>query len=283
MTYRTIVLELRDEPAGEARLATALGLARRFGAELVGVHAASLPLVTTAPSVGLGVGAGYVDAELIEAQRAANRAVQDRVRAAFQRFAAAEAPDVQVRVLLVEDLFGVAFSDAARTADLAILGPAADDGDAATPPPPQPVEDVLVQAGGPVLVLPRDAGAARLPAARALVAWNGSRQAARALKDAAPLLALAEETVVLTLGEAASEASLGAAADLLRRHGIAARPQRRAEEGSAGGQILAAAAELGAGLVVMGAYSHSRLREAVFGGATSEVLAEARVPVLFAH
>ena len=268
MSYRTILLELRDEPESTARTRVAFALARGFGAEVIGIHVAPLPTVPA----GFGVGSAYVNAEMIEALHDANRTVQERVRSAF---AAAREPDVPARELFLEDLYGAALSHAARTADLTVLGPAQATGLAA---PAEPVDEVLVQAGGPVLVLPPEE--CHLPAARALVAWNGSRQAARAMKDALPLLGLAEDVVVLTLGDGA-EGSLEAAAAMLVRHGVKARAERRPESGPAGEQIQAVAAELGAGLVVMGAYSHSRLREAVFGGATREALGVARLPVLF--
>jgi nucleotide-binding universal stress UspA family protein len=269
LTYRTILLELRDEPASEARARAALALAGRFGAELVAIHAAALP----AMPVGVVDGTGYTDPLMLEAQREASRIVQARVREAFERLCP---PDVPARVLLVEDVYGTAVSDAARTADLTIVGPAHAEGLA--PAPSQTVDSVLVEAGGPVLFLPAKSKV-RLPPARALVAWDGGRQAARAVKDALPMLTLAEDVLVLTLGEDEG-GSLEAVTAMLGRHGVKARAEVRPEEGGTGDRLLAVAGEVGADLLVMGAYSHSRLREAVFGGATRDVLERARLPVL---
>ena len=67
---------------------------------------------------------------------------------------------------------------------------------------------------------------------------------------------------------------------MLGRHGVKARGEVRPEEGGTADRLLAVAGEVGADLLVMGAYSHSRLREAVFGGATRDVLGHARLPVL---
>jgi nucleotide-binding universal stress UspA family protein len=270
-SYRTIVLELRDEPEAEAeaRGRTAFALARRFGAEVVTVHVAPLPVVP--PSFA----AAYVDSGAIEAQRAANARTQDRVRAAWAR---RREPDLPTRELFLEDDDGAALSRVARAADLTILGPAWREGLGAQAA--QPVDDVLVQAGGPVLVHPSGGTAAALPAAKALVAWDGSRQAARAAKDALPLLVLAEEVVVLALGGGDAGGPETAVA-MLGRHGVHARAERRPTEDAAGEQLLAASASLGAGLLVMGAYGHSRLRELVLGGATREVLRRADLPVLF--
>jgi nucleotide-binding universal stress UspA family protein len=242
-------------------------------AELVGIHVTPLPVIP----VGLGDAAGYVDAEVMEAQREAGRAVQARVGRVF---AATLPPGLQQRLLAVEDLYGKAVSDAAHTVDLTILGPAHTEGLA--PAAAQPVDDVLIHAGGPVLVLPR--GPARLPPMRVVIAWNAGRQAARALKDALPLLQQATETTVLELDEEGTDgrSTLDPVLAMLIRHGVKARGERRAPgSASIGAQLLETAGELGADLLVMGAYSHSRLREAVFGGATREVLDHATLPVLF--
>ncbi|HEX6015975.1 MAG TPA: universal stress protein, partial [Geminicoccaceae bacterium] len=140
---------------------------------------------------------------------------------------------------------------------------------------PKPIHHVVLSAGGPVLMLPRaEAGQRQLQRLghRALVAWNGSREAARALKDALPFLAAAGEQVAVRLD---------AAAALLKRHGApVTAKQIPPGAGDAGATLLGAADAEGADLLVMGAYGHSRLRELVLGGATREVLRDARVPVL---
>ena len=129
MTYCTILQELRDEPANEARVRAGSALAARFGAELVGIHVAALPTVP----VGLGEASAYIDAEIIGAQREANKAIQERVREAFER---ARDPAVPGRTLLIEDVYGTALAEAARTADLTILGPAHAEGESLLNPPP---------------------------------------------------------------------------------------------------------------------------------------------------
>jgi nucleotide-binding universal stress UspA family protein len=273
MSYKTILLELRDEADCHGWIEAAAGLAEAMGAELVGIHVTALPVIP----VGLGDAAGYVDAEVMEVQREAGRAVQARVG---QAFAGAVPAGLPQRLLALEDVFGSAITDAARTVDLTILGPAHTVG--LTPAPAQSVDDVLVHAGGPVMVLPR--ARARLPSPRVMVAWNASRQAARAVKDALPLLKAAQETVVVEITEAEPEdrAGLDAILAMLVRHGVTVRGEQRAAGSAAtSARLLEAASELGADLLVMGAYSHSRLREAVFGGTTREVLDTARLPVLF--
>ena len=112
-----------------------------------------------------------------------------------------------------------------------------------------------------------------------MVAWNGSREAARAVKDALPFLVDAEAVTVVAAGEDAA-ASLEPITALLKRHGAPVTAKQIEPGSGAGATLLDAAAAERADLLVMGAYGHSRLREIVLGGATREVLRGARIPVL---
>ena len=114
---------------------------------------------------------------------------------------------------------------------------------------------------------------------RAVVAWSGSRETARAAHDALPFLVESEDVMVAALGKSAA-ASVDHAVAMLARHGV--RATRRVEEGAddAGRRLLAIADDLGATLLVMGAYGHTRLRELVLGGATGDVLSSAQIPLL---
>jgi nucleotide-binding universal stress UspA family protein len=118
-----------------------------------------------------------------------------------------------------------------------------------------------------------------------VVSWNASTETARAVAFAMPFLRRAERVVVLAVegvmvpGPTATEA-----ARHLQLNGIAAETHEAATKGRGGGEtILAEAAELGADLLVKGAYTNSRLRQMIFGGATSKILAEAELPVFMAH
>jgi nucleotide-binding universal stress UspA family protein len=272
MAYRTILLELVDDAQNETRIVCGRDLALRFEAELVGIHVSPPAFVP----VGYGEGAAYIGPELFEAQREANRLIRERVEAAFRRLC--DPAKLPVRDLYEEGDPGAMIAEAARGADLTLAAQESVGGlDALAG---QPIDHIILSAGGPVLMLPRqgcDSGMGRRPA----VAWNDSREAARALKDALPFLVTAEEVTLLAGGEDAA-ASLDAAAGLLRRHAAPVRTrQLPALHGSAGVALLEAAAVDGADLLVMGAYGHSRLREIVLGGATRDVLRRADIPVLF--
>ena len=122
-----------------------------------------------------------------------------------------------------------------------------------------------------------------------MVAWNGGREATRAVADALPLLARAKEVTVLVINPEDAPDTHGdvPGADIalhLARHGVNAVATRiHAGDMEAANIILSRAAETGIDLLVMGAYGHSRLRELVVGGVTRSILASMTMPVLMSH
>ena len=270
MTYRTILLELVDDAENDGRIECAKRIAQQFDAEIVGIHVSPPPFLP----IGFGEGAAYVGPEVCEAQREANRLVRERVEAAFRR--QCDPARMAVRDIYEEGDPGELLAEAARGADLTIA--AQEGGSGLDALSPQPIHHVILSAGGPVLVLPR-VGCAPTLGRRVAVAWNGSREASRAAKDALPFLVGAEAVTLMAAGEDAA-ASLDAGAGLLKRHGAPVTAKQVEPGRSHGAMLLDAAAAEGADLLVMGAYGHSRLREIVLGGATREVLRSARIPVL---
>lgn len=146
---------------------------------------------------------------------------------------------------------------------------------------------VALTSGRPVLVIPR-AGARTLNCERTIVAWNGSREAARAVNDAMPLLKGAAKVEVLTIGvETHPEVGTSAAEGMSRhlaRHGVRAEPNALPRpEADPARVFMSHANRYGADMVVMGAYGHSRLREFVLGGMTRELLNHSPVPLFLSH
>jgi nucleotide-binding universal stress UspA family protein len=267
MTYRTILVDLTAGGPPEARLRAARSLAARFDATLVGLHA-TLPL-----EVGPWDGgwSAYIPPEFVEAQRRAGREARDKARAAFDSVCDG---DAKAAWREVEGYPGWALTQAAYVADLVV----ADKDD-----PFEVVEQIVTTAGVPVLMLPPNPPA-DLGAKAVLVGWKASRESARATHDALPFLRAAERVVLCAIGDEAATAGLDDAAEMLRRHGVAVRPERVAGTDAVAGEILlAVAAAHEADLLVMGAYGHSRLHERVLGGATLRVLHEAPLPVLFSN
>ena len=142
------------------------------------------------------------------------------------------------------------------------------------------VEAALVETGRPLLLVPPDVPSSVGDAV--LLAWNASPQAARAVAAALPLLARAARVVVMAVGNGAEpEPTADRLARALAWHGIAAEP-RRIEQGSRRVRdiLLVEAKGLRADLLVIGAYSHSRMRQIVLGGVTEHMLDHAHLPVL---
>ncbi len=169
----------------------------------------------------------------------------------------------------------------ARLHDLAVVG-CSDDGllserDVA--------EHLLFESGRPLILIP---GSHRgFAISRPVVAWDGSRAAARALGDAISLVRSAEELVLLTFSddkEIAPTLSASETAEALRRRGLTPRLVA-AERGRRGiaDAISEEAARLGADLLIMGGYGHSRLREMILGGATRAILGNPPLPTLMSH
>jgi nucleotide-binding universal stress UspA family protein len=145
------------------------------------------------------------------------------------------------------------------------------------------VEIALFQSGRPTLLVP--AGDAPPPPADApvVVAWKSVVEAGHALSSALPLLRDARETIVVQAGSKTDEASAARVLTYLARHGIKARASTIDGGDNAGHALLEESKRLGAGLLVLGAYSHNRAREIIFGGVTRHVLQHATIPVWFSR
>jgi nucleotide-binding universal stress UspA family protein len=149
-------------------------------------------------------------------------------------------------------------------------------------------QDLVVAAGRPVLVVPY-AGEFAALGRRVLIAWDGSREAARAAHDALPLLHKAELVTLLTVSEreADFERNRPGLERLLRnyqRHGIRVRAEETVPgELAIADVLLSRAGDRDADLIVAGAYHHSQLRESLFGGVTHDLLDRMTVPVLMSH
>jgi nucleotide-binding universal stress UspA family protein len=146
---------------------------------------------------------------------------------------------------------------------------------------------VAVESGRPVLFIP-NVSQLTYVGTRVLVAWNGSREAARAVFDALPILKHAEATKVVWIDseiDAEPQQALGQdICEALLRHGVRCeKTMRTIPQDGVGPTLMAQAQTFGADLLVMGCYGHSRLREFVFGGATRYFLNKMRMPVLMSH
>lgn len=276
--FKDLLVILDTSRSCEVRLEVATALASRFGAHLTGLYTSPPPQVPAMIE-------SQLTPELVEAQMRTLNEATDRVQALFQRRGEGSGFTTEWRVR--EGEAGEVATLHARYADVTIVGqedPESDGlGSAADIP-----ERVVMGAGRPVLVVPY-AGAFKTVGQRVLVAWNASREATRAVNDALPLLEGASKVTVLAMNPRGGLHGHGdvPGADLalhLARHGVRAEASSlKSGDVDVGAMLLSQAADLGADLIVMGAYGHSRLREVVLGGATREIFRSMTVPVLMSH
>lgn len=269
---KTILLPIHEDDGAEARLQVALDLARAHGAHLHCLHVTPLTAYVASDSFG-GV---FVMPDLIDAVNAQ----ADKLRTATEARLARE--DVPWTYEHGDGDPAATIVDRSSLADLIVLSPALRE---PRPSDPLPLAgDVAIHARTPVWVVPKTVKAFDV-SAKAMVAWNGSAEAAHALKAALPMLRLASSVVIATVAEP-SEGVLPPleACEYLSRQGV--KSELLAIErghGSIADALLAARDRAGCGYVVMGAYGHSRMREFVLGGATREMLRGSPVPLLLAH
>jgi nucleotide-binding universal stress UspA family protein len=300
MALKDILVCLDPTDAGEGRLRLAASIARDHRAHLSAAFVLPQDILGAAPYGGLGVsapagGAGIAEGSIVagvplpggtpatgpDVGRGA--ALADIVE---QRFREALRP-----VAIEGDwhLFGTGESEdlaaLATAADLLIFGQASPEYRLPTGFGP---DDIVLACGRSMLVVPY-AGEFAAIGRRVLVAWDGTREATRAVHDAMPLLAKAAAVTVMTVRarEAAFERDgplLARMVKHLQRHGIPARSEEALKgDLPVSDVLLSRAADLDVDLIVAGAYHHSQLREALFGGVSRDLLDHMTVPVLMSH
>jgi nucleotide-binding universal stress UspA family protein len=272
MSIRTILTYSDGSKGTEHRLSAAVRLARQQDAHLIVLAFGFTPDLP--PSFD---GSAPVSLPPSTAEPEA----EERARAAAGMITRAGIRGESVPVACSILRFPQELGEAARFADLVVLGRPY--GDAAAETGASALEGALFNGDAPVLVFPD--GVDRLDAATVLIAWNGSREALRAVRRAMPFLRAARQVQIAIFGRSMPEPMPGERlATMLSRQGIRADILVQIPaEGGVAASIRRCALETGAGLVVMGAYGHSRFREYVVGGATRDYLADFAVPVLMAH
>ena len=280
MGYKTILLHLDDGARREERLSLAFEAAEKFDAHLVALYVPGLPSIPPDALAQAGPAAVEVEcrrrAAELQSAEAVFRAASSRHRAVKCEWRTANADPAGALCL------------SARYADIVIAGQPEPKGEVAGRLPPGFAGDLVLSAGRPVLFVPY-AGRFVSVGKRVLVAWNAGREAARALRDALPLLKSATQVDVIAFdpGLGASQHGDVPGADIglfLARHGVKVTvSQQEGTSMEVGAQILSRAADLSADLIVMGAYGHSRVREQILGGATRTLLESMTVPVLMSH
>ncbi|HYM30758.1 MAG TPA: universal stress protein [Candidatus Cybelea sp.] len=278
MSFKDILVHVDSTPASGVRLRLGLALARRFGARLSGLH------VLPDPDVPPYFKPSAVE-RIAKIYRESAREAASLAEAGFH--AAIMGADVETAWNSVAGDMAQQLAERARFADLLLLGQS----DTENPPSLSAFsipQKVVIDAGTPILVVPTR-GAFDTTGRHVLVTWDGSREAARAVRDAMPFLQAAEHVSLLAVdperqGHIHPTANAGELAAHLARHGVATDPTTIASaEESVADVLLANTRKLGADLLVMGGYGHPRLLELVLGGTTQALLEAMAVPILVSH
>lgn len=280
MTCKTILVYFRNEHEAP-ELATAAGLiAEQCQAHVVGLYVTSR--AASVPVTGFPLPQKVLDAA---ARHEARRV--DAVKAVFEKHAGLAQQNWEWRYVNAEgSTVSHTVSNHAQCADLIVMGQPSEDTSYIAPD--MTFETALMGSGRPVLVVPR-AMNLKTCAANVAIAWDGSREAARAAFDALPLMRSAKNGKVTLLwlqsriGHTELDLPGSELAASLARHGLDVETLSAPIKGSVGESLLTWTDNLDADLLVMGCYGHSRLREFVFGGATDHVVRNMKIPVLMAH
>lgn len=271
----TIAVHLPTAGLCPALLDMAVPLAEAQSAKLIGVHVLPAVVVYADATVSMST-------EFIVAQQEAFQDDARAVEAAFRSRAEAAGIAHEWGQLDTGDEPTMrAACTICNTADLVIAAQYHDSIPAAAGYTP---DELVLGTGRPVLIVPT--GGARSDIGhRVLVAWNGSREASRAVFDSLELLQPGAQMRLIAVDSTRGDATLAAITEALKRRGIDAVPAsvQRQDGRSVPEEILKLAGDFGADLLVVGCYGHSRLKETVFGGATTRILRDMTLPVLMAH
>lgn len=277
--YKDILVHIPTERPMRPVIEGSISLAAHLNAHL---DAVAVGYVTTSAAYVMEGGAAVAAVFELERERAVERA--EAALAVFKSEAANAGVSHTCHALgAIPADAASALGEMSRLHDLSVVlqpDPAQGSFDNDVP------REILFQAGGPVLFLPYTFRGA-FKANRIGICWDGSRLAARAVRDAAPFLARAAEIVIITVNEtdaASGEASASGLARHLGRRGVPTRTVGlSAARADIQPTILSLAADESLDLLVMGGYGHSRLQERVLGGVTRAMLEAMTVPALMSH
>lgn len=244
----------------EGPLKMAFALSKRHGADLAVLHVKPSPVMIYG---GMG---GEIPASIIEAQDREAESAAMAIKTKVESAAGQAGIGIEWRCEEGDEVSVAAVH--ARYSDMTVATP-------------DVARDLVFASATPILAVP--ASAAVQAPRRVLIAWNGSREAARAVHDALPMLEAAASVDVIVVDPPGGSIGTDLARNL-GRHGVKVEVRERLSHGAEVGELLLEEARTsGADLLVMGAYGHSRVREWVLGGATEEVMDQGKVPTLLSH
>ena len=266
MTYSRLMVHLDLGVSNETLLQFTAGMAERFDAGVIGV--------TAYQPMQISYGDGYMSGDVIEQDRADIETQRSEAENRFRTVLHNRAPKLQYRSTIGTMQLADWIANEARTADLLLVAPEPK-GAMFDTSRRVDIGDIVMRIGRPILVVPPSVGALDLD--RVIVGWKDTRETRRAVLDALPLLRSAGQVTAVEIVEdagelAAARAHLGDVVGWLQGHGVVADFIVEASSGDDALRLEAITAEKQAGLLVIGAYGHNRLREWVLGGMTRDTV-----------
>jgi nucleotide-binding universal stress UspA family protein len=278
--FKDIIVPQIGSSSDDEALLAAVRLARALQSHLTVLELVSLPYPVVS---AWGPSADFVIGDLYQQMQAQGEANVSRLNTRLR------GEHISHEVRLVQSFYGAPAQVAAQQAvhaDISVVSGVAGDtveGDLGR----SYFGSLLLNSGRPVLVIPQGSSAA-LPPATVLVAWTPTRESSRALHDALPMLLAARSVHLIVVVEngddSAEKRGMTEITAHLDRHGVKVQAKLQKKEGATTAALLLEhAAHVGADMLVVGGFGHSRFREWAFGGVTRELLFEAKLPILYSH
>lgn len=263
--FKTILVHVDFREVVESRVKFAADLASRFDAKLIGLSAAQMPSIT--PSIGKGRFTEFETSEIEEQLETIRKQFMEMVPAGIQ---ADWRGDVGSPTQMI--------AKHACAADLLVAS--SHSGSDLTE---SDVGDLAMMAGRPVL--DPALGVEALSADIVLFAWRNTREARRTMRDAFPILTRAKQVRLFSVvNESTEPEEMGSVIKYLADHGVTAESRFiKADQRNRGRMVIEHATEMGAGLIVAGAFGQSRFHELAFGGATRELLHQNDISVFLSN
>lgn len=268
---KSILLPVEPNTCIESAFAAAGLLASRFEgeAECIALKPSVVDFIAPDPVVVVLPQTGFTDAEAIKVARDRYDAYSATSGKGLLRWSARQPID------------DAGLASLSRLFDITIVGRP---GVGRNEPRMTTLEAALFEGGRPILMVPP--GVPRSIGTNILIHWNASTESARVIHDAMPLLLRADKVTLLSVdGNMVAGPRAAEMLEYLARHGIKGTEaqSKPASKGGAGEAILVEARKLGADLILKGAYTQSRLRQMIFGGATQHILQASDIPVILSH
>jgi nucleotide-binding universal stress UspA family protein len=275
---KDVMVWLDGSLADEVRLVAAAGIARQFDSHVIALVLNPMPLPGPIAVGEPGAPTGAITyAELLEQAREVGDKTEEKL---VKRLKLLERP-VEVRRfdVLADDIANIAAREARAADTFVALRPNG------SMDPDHLVEGVLFESGRHLFLFP-ETERPRIVFDRILLAWNGSRESARAMTEGMPFLRMAKEvTVAVVSGKRVTEGEALVGADAvnhLKHHGVDG-VLHRIKNRDVSAALISEAERKMADLIIMGGYGHFRLREWLLGSVTDDLLHQAPVPIVIAH